>query len=305
MGAKTVATAVVAAMMLAYTFSAAAAEPTVLGMRPTYTQALPIEPPNAQAIQSRIWVPGLDEGYVPQGLIVLDTVAFVGAYRSTDRKQDRGPCRVYEVDLATGAVNGHFDVSDLCGHAGGLAYDGNSTLYIVDTRVVLAVELPRSLKDRDTKRAIRQVLKLGGEVRGSLSTWHDGALWIGSWNPKDPGVIFRFPQAALQALGPEATLTEQQATRRLALPSLAQGAAFDGKGKLWVSLSNTKRGQFAVLDEATGAVVATYETSPGVEGLAFASPTRLWTVTEAGSQRWFEGLPFHPLVFALNPELLK
>lgn len=305
MRVKTMAASVVVAIMVAWTFSAAAAEPTILGMRPTYTQAMPIEPPNAQAIQSRIWVPGLSDGYVPQGLALIDTVALVAAYHSTDRKQDRGPCRVYQVDLATGNINGHFDIPEACGHAGGLAYDGAGTLYVVDTRVVLAVELPRCLKDRDCKRGVRQVLNLGGDVRGSLSTWYDGALWIGSWNPRDPGVIFRFPQATLKALGPEATLTEQQASRRLALPSLAQGAAFDGKGKLWVSLSNTKRGQFAVLDEATGAVVATYETSPGVEGLAFASPTRLWTVAEAGSQRWFEGLPFHPLVFALNPELLK
>jgi hypothetical protein len=61
----------------------------------------------------------------------------------------------------------------------------------------------------------------------------------------------------------------------------------------------------AVLDEVTGALIASYDTSPGVEGIAFASPTRMWTVAETGSRRWLEGIPFHPLLFALDPILLK
>jgi sugar lactone lactonase YvrE len=277
----------------------------VSGIRPAYTSASLSVVPNAAAIQARIWAPGLNEGYVPQGLALVDGAVLVAGYRSTDRRQDQGPCRVFRVDPATGAVTGGFDVPGECGHAGGLAYDGQGRLYVVDTRVALEIDLARALKDEKANLAITRRLHLGGEVRGSLATFYDGALWIGSWNPNGPGALFGFSQKAMLHLPGEALLDEGMAARRIALPSRAQGAAFDPSGRLWVALSHTRQGELAVLDGASGKELARYKTSPGIEGIAFASPTRLWAVAEVGSQRWLHGLPFHPLVFALEPGLLK
>jgi sugar lactone lactonase YvrE len=284
---------------------AAADPPPVLGTRPTYTSAQLADVPNAAAIQARLWAPGLNEGYVPQGLALVEGAVLIAGYHSTQRGQDRGPCRVFRVDPATGSVTGFFDVPAECGHAGGLAYDGAGRLYVVDTKVALAVDLARALQAQHAKDAISQTLQLTGDVRGSLSTFHDGALWIGSWNSAAPGAIFRFPQQTLLGMTRDAKLSERQATLRLELPPKAQGAAFDGEGRLWVALSNTQRGQLAVLDGRKGTPIATYDVAPGIEGIAFASPTRLWAVAEVGSQRWLGGIPFHPLVFALDPAQLK
>ena len=41
---------------------------------------------NDEAVSRRIWMPGLDEDYVPQGLAVDGQSVLVAAYRSTDAK---------------------------------------------------------------------------------------------------------------------------------------------------------------------------------------------------------------------------
>ena len=50
----------------------------------------------------RIWLPGLDAGYDPQGLAVDGGGIYVSAYRSDSLGVRRGPCRVIRIDLETG-----------------------------------------------------------------------------------------------------------------------------------------------------------------------------------------------------------
>ena len=88
-----------------------------LGKKPAYTDRELSPFPNAQAITKRIWVPGLDDGYVPQGVTFQAGVLFISSYRSTDPKQDRGPCRVFAVDPETGIVLSQIDLPSQCGHA--------------------------------------------------------------------------------------------------------------------------------------------------------------------------------------------
>jgi hypothetical protein len=93
----------------------------VLGQAPTYTDRKLSDVPNAAAMTARLWVPGLDEGYVPQGLTSIGADLFVTSYRSVDPKQGRGPCRLYRIDPTSGTVRGQLDLPASCGHAGGLA----------------------------------------------------------------------------------------------------------------------------------------------------------------------------------------
>src|SRR5688500_1488994 len=62
-------------------------EPIPQGRIPVYTDRTLSAVPNAAAMSRLIWSPGLNEGYVPQGLTVLDGTIFVGTYRSEDTKQ--------------------------------------------------------------------------------------------------------------------------------------------------------------------------------------------------------------------------
>jgi hypothetical protein len=129
-----------AALVLSFAATAVAQSP-ILGTPPTYATPAPSGVPNEDAIGVRIWAPGLDAGYNPQGLTVADGALYVAAYRSAVRSVTRGPCRVFRIDPASGAETGHFDVPPPCGHAGGLAVAGDGRLYLADTHVLFAIDL--------------------------------------------------------------------------------------------------------------------------------------------------------------------
>jgi hypothetical protein len=89
------------------------------------------------AIVRRIWLPGLDAGYDPQGLVVDGDGIYVSAYRSDSLGVRGGPCRVMRIDLETGDSTGYLDVPSPCGHAGGLAVGGDGMLYVADTHTAV------------------------------------------------------------------------------------------------------------------------------------------------------------------------
>lgn len=115
----------------------------VLGTKPAYLTVDPSSVPNTQAITRMIWAPGLDDGYVPQGLTVAEGAILLSAYKSTDPKVGTGPCRVFRIAPDTGAYTGFFDLPPECGHAGGLAYLGKGSLVVSDTRRLYRIECTR------------------------------------------------------------------------------------------------------------------------------------------------------------------
>ena len=113
----------------------------IRGARPGYGPTSIATMPNEAAIGPRLWMPGLDDWYNPQGLAVVGQSILVAAYRSDMPRVYRGPCRVYRIDPASGAETGHFDVPPPCGHAGGLAAAANGKLYIADTHTLFLTDL--------------------------------------------------------------------------------------------------------------------------------------------------------------------
>ena len=117
---------------------------SIAGIAPSYGPEKVSAVPNAAAIVRRIWLPGLDAGYDPQGLAVDGGGIYVSAYRSDSLGVRRGPCRVIRIDLETGGPTGDVDVPSPCGHAGGLAIGGDGMLYVADTHTLFATSLARA-----------------------------------------------------------------------------------------------------------------------------------------------------------------
>jgi hypothetical protein len=289
------------AMLLTTGSHAGAAE--VLGTRPAHLSGELPAVPNDAAILSRIWAPEINEGYVPQGVTVADGALLVSSYRSADPKVGSGPCRVYRIDPVSGRTTGQFDMPPACGHAGGLAYLGQGMLLVADTRKLYKIDLARALGGQGD--FVVATLTLGGDMKGSLAGFDGKSIFIASSEKDEAKARAYYLPLSLFDTHDGAVLTPAEASRSFAVPALAQGAAFDRDGALWMTFSNSKAGALKRLDAASGAVLASYEMVIGVEDISFDPQGRLWTVSEAGSLRWSRWSHAYPLLFSIDPARLR
>jgi hypothetical protein len=287
--------AVALAAVLAGTASA-----EVLGSKPTYPDRALSDVPNAANMTGRIWAPGLDEGYVPQGLTFIEGAVYLGSYHSEDPRQSRGPCRIYRVDPRSGTVTGVLDLPPQCGHAGGLARGRPGQLWVADTRVAFEIILDQ--RGGGTIGHVARSIRLTGDLKGSFAAGTADALWLGTYS-KEPGArLYKLP---LEKLAGAHSPSEQDATAAVALPTKVQGAAFDAAGRLWITRSGSGFGELLTLDPETGDVIQSLTMPAGIEDISFDPEGGLWAVSEAGSKRWFGWKTFFPLVFRLQPALLR
>jgi hypothetical protein len=104
-----------------------------LGSKPAYFRGALSRVQNEQAITTTIWSPGLEDGFIPQGIAYFKGRIYVATSQSVDPKVGKGPCRVYSLDAATGATEGWFDMPEDCTHAGGQVMIDEHHLLLSDT----------------------------------------------------------------------------------------------------------------------------------------------------------------------------
>lgn len=268
-----------AASLLAVTLLGSAssgAEPAIEGARPSYNTQPVSEVPNAQAIVKRRWAPGLDAGYTPQGLVVSGGRVHMVGYGP-------GGCRIFDVNGASSIP------VPACKHGGGLAAAGGR-LIVIDTRALFVVSGGR----------VTQQIKLSGTLRGSFGEAEGQNLWIGSYETGGGGTLWRIPLAKLS----QDQLSEADATATLTIPAKAQGMTFR-RGELWLSLSGSTFGRLIRFDPSSGSVAARYEMPAGIEDLGADPSGLIWAVSEAGAKKYTHWKTNFPLIFAINPALLK
>lgn len=278
------------------------------GEAPIYTERAISATPLDHTIRQRHWAPGLNRGYVPQGLTMARGTLFVGAYHSTEPQTNRGPARIFAIDPHSGAVIGGFDLPASIGHADGLAAtpDGG-LLYLADNgRALYAFDLPRSLQ-AGTAIAVGAPRALDKDpALGSNFLSFDGKLlWFGRYSREDSAARLIAADPATLFGGSTRPFRAAEALRSLPLPFHAQGATFDAKGNLWISASNGRMGRLYRIDTQTGALLAQHEAMAGLEDLARGEDGLLWGLGEAGSQRWNSWTTFYPLLFSFDPAQLK
>jgi hypothetical protein len=288
--------------------SAVAAGPPALGTKPGYLTEIATSVPNEAAIGKRIFVPGLDDGFVPQGLAVVGDHILVSSYKPTPGlSANAGPCRVYRVEAATGKAAGQFDLPiDSCNsHAGGLADLGDGHVLLADTQMLSRIDLAKALTAGSAVGAISTV-RIGGALRGSLAASDGKDAWIGTWSKdKDKSFMYRLPPTFFADTAGVAK--EDRALATLAIPVEAQGAAFDKAGNVWVSASRSNTMSKLYRLDRAGKVLAEHDMPIGLEGLAFDASGKLWAMTESGTQKYLRwGPQFNfPFVFEIDTAKLK
>ena len=282
--------------------AATAADTGIAGTRPAYSKRVLSDPPNADSIRARMWVPEIDLGYVPQGVTVAGDAVLLAAYNS---EGGLPRCRLYRIDRRTLGVTARYDMPTTCGHAGGLAYAGGRRLYLSDTWRLFEIDMERAFGSARAGDAVVRVLTLRFPLRGSFLSYRDGALWIGEYKTPQPGRIYRIPLEVVEAAPEPPGLGEEHAKASLEVAPKSQGATFDKEGFLWLSQSDSQQGALQKTDPKTGAVMAGYAMSAGIEDLGFDADGVLWTVSEAGSKRWHNWPTYYPILFSVDVKALR
>ena len=285
--------------------AAAGETAAVLGTAPKVEPGELSQVSNSAAIVSRIWMPGLDAGFVPQGLTVAGDHVFVAAYRSTSPRRSRGESRVFAVDMHSGDSVGEFLLPDDVGHPGGLANDRRGTLFVADRGKLYRIDLARALADGDSRAAILGRADVDRAIGPSFLAWHADHLWFGPYEKWGEPRLYRYPVARVFPEDGSVYLTATDEVHSIPIDVRTQGAAFDGQGHLWLSQSGSEGGVVQRLDAATGDLLDLFEVMAGIEDLSFDGAGRLWSVSEAGSLRWRRWETWFPLIFSLDVGRLK
>lgn len=275
-----------------------------VGQPPAYAGNHPItDGPNAQAVDLRIWVPDLDAGDTPQGVTVLNgSQVIVSTYRETQA----GPqdCRIHRFDADTGALTGSADIPAACNHAGGLAVVGGR-LFVTDTWSLIELDPGALFNPTGRHQTVIRSLSLRFPLRGSFAAGTDRGLWIGEYR-KTAGASLRFVTlAAIDAADPIAGLGPDAVAVEIPAPVRSQGATVAPDGALWISASSSQFGKLYRLNPTNGDVLAEYAAPAGTEDLGMDAAGRLWTVSEAGAEKYQNWPSFHPFVMRIRPSELR
>jgi len=290
---------------------------SILGKKPRYGLLVSVSSvPNRKAIGTRIWVPGLDDGFVPQGMTFAEDQILISLYRSTDVKIDTGPSKVYRVDPNTGDVTGQFQLPSDVGHADGLAYAGNNVLYVADS-VGLDSTRSRKIYKLDSEKAVRQgnsnesilgKIIVDRSMGPAFITYDGKYLWFGQYtkSKSDMPKMYKIkPDDVFKEWPAIGQVSPNMALFSFEIAVESQGATFDKDGYLWLSQSGSKMGKLQKVDPSNGKVLKEYELMAGLEDLATAPDGKLWSVSEAGTKRWLNWQTFYPLIFEIDITKLK
>ena len=258
--------------------------------------------PNDDAGCDAVWIPGLENGFVAQGLgVMVDDTTYLSGYihPPEDPKDDKSGehCAIAHVSLTTGEVLDSYDFDrSTCKHGGGIAIDSDLRVWIADTRKLLLVTGPMFTNpDPAAAKIDKDDFEKGGLKASFLVDGRPGHLWVGSWIQDGPaGKIYEFTTDYLEERatvgGP---IKKSAATDARSIPLDTQGAAFNG-GALFAASSNSKTG-FLKTDHGT------FGFGPGVEEIQFAGEC-LWAVFEAGA-RIYQKKSF-PVIARFDPGLI-
>jgi hypothetical protein len=288
----------------------------ILGTRPSYGEAQvgvkagfaasgPLQPvPGGEAVTRLIWVPGLDEGFVPQGLTIAEGQILVAGsgYRGVER--NKGPSGVYRVHPESGRTTGWFSLPDGIQHPGGLAYAGKGVLYVANFGSLTKLNLPVALADGHSRNALMDWVEVDKRMGPSFLSYDGGFLWFGRYIRMGRPMLYKLDPEFYFG-HPERDVTPETVKPRFRISLRTQGATFGPDGHLWLSQSGPDYGRLQKVDPRSGKVLREFPMPAGIEDLSFTPDGALWSASEAGAKRYINWETFFPVLFRLDVPRLE
>ena len=251
--------------------------------------------PVADAVCEAWWLPLADD-FVPQGLAVDGSAAFVVGHRAGAVGSKR--CQVAVLDLPSGrtrAFTGELDAGDgspTCRHGGGAALT-DAGLWVIQTSRLWLLDPMRIGRSDQVVRT----WQLGDDVRGSTMAADDGQLVIAGYRPNGPGKARWYDEASILARGVTDLVESSSGDHQVAMsrstrvPPRLQGLAFSPAGRPWHVSSRISCGLIHEGGQPRDFV-------PGAEGFSVTRDS-IWVVSEASAS------PYREESGALVPRLLR
>ena len=218
---------------------------------------------------------------------------FLSAYRHGGE----GPkCMIFRLDSATGQTLSEHAVGDYCSHAGGLAYTDSGRLFLSDTRRLYEISLESTRRSKSGFAEIIHTWELRFPLNGSFSAANFTGLWVGVFSKPKPSVLYRIPWSMLNDNKEDLWISDTD--HSIEIFPASQGGCFDKEDNLWLSQSTSQYGRIQKVEWNSGRVIKEYKMMAGIEDLGCGAKGKIWSVSEAGSQRWSNWETFYPVVFS-------
>jgi len=247
----------------------------------------------ARAVCAAYWLDHVADWFVPQGLAISGTTAFVSGYRWHERRSER-PCQLLVVDLETGRTLEFLERFEApiyrpeptyCRHGGGLELTSHG-LWVAESERLWLLD-PALVGHGDP---VLRAWRLQRPIEGSSLVVDDERLGLAGFSTRRPGRIswFRLDDV----LAPGVTLLAEP-ERRDRVPKRLQGITAGPDG-IWLSSSSTHCAELRTPGRRP------VEFVPGAEDIEI-SGNDLWTLSEAGARPYMSpGEAVVPMLLRLD-----
>lgn len=140
--------------------------------------------------EEKFVIPGLDDGFVPQGITFCESL---DSFMLSGYSSRGGAAYIITVNASSGRINGEYEIqksdgSVFCGHSGGITAYGKN-IYITDGYILYYISLHEFTSSATSVRINGEILLPSS---ASFISAYDGYLWAGNFYHKSLGSKYDF-----------------------------------------------------------------------------------------------------------------